>query len=48
MANVSEGTLVEGIQIIGIQSLRHLQEVLSQDNWEDMDLGISGNITDGL
>ena len=44
MANVSEGTLVEGIQIIGIQSLRHLQEVLSQDNWEDMDLGISGNI----
>ena len=38
------GTLVEGIQIIGIQSLRHLQEVLSQDNWEDMDLGISGNI----
>lgn len=44
MANVSEGTLVEGIQIIGIQSLRHLQEVLSQDNWEDMDLEISGNI----
>ena len=44
VANVSEGTLVEGIQIIGIQSLRHLQEVLSQDNWEDMDLGISGNI----
>ena len=44
VANVSEGTLVEGIQIIGIQSLRHLQEVLSQDNWEDMDLEISGNI----
>lgn len=44
VANVSEGTLVEGIQIIGIQSPRHLQEVLSQDNWEDMDLGISGNI----
>lgn len=44
VANVSEGTLVEGIQIIGIQSPRHLQEVLSQDNWEDMDLEISGNI----
>ncbi len=32
--NMAEGALVEGIQIIGIKSLLHLQEVVSQDDFE--------------
>ena len=35
--NMAEGALVEGIQIIGIKSLLHLQEVVSQENFESMD-----------
>ncbi len=35
MQNMAEGDLVEGIQIIGIRSLRHLQEALSQKSFED-------------
>ena len=35
--NMAEGALVEGIQIIGIKSLLHLQEVVSQEAFESMD-----------
>ncbi len=36
VSNMAEGALVEGIQIIGIRSLRHLQEVLSLKSFEDI------------
>ena len=34
---MAEGALVEGIQIVGIKSLLHLQEVVSQEDFESMD-----------
>lgn len=36
VSNVAEGDLIEGIQIAGVKSLKHLQDLLSHDHLEEI------------